>query len=89
MAVLDSGVDYTHVDLRSNMWFRPDNVPQYSDDEIGTFNDERGYNADANAADPMDENGHGTHCSGIIGAEGNNDEGIAGHGVDFGTGPNC
>ena len=78
VAVLDSGVDYTHPDLVSNMWFRPDNIPQYTDDELGSFNDERGFNGTSAAGDPMDENGHGTHCSGIIGAEGNNDEGIAG-----------
>ena len=78
VAVLDSGVDYTHPDLVGNMWFRPDNVPQYKDDEIGTFNDFRGFNAAENLSDPMDDNGHGTHCAGIIGAEGDNDEGIAG-----------
>lgn len=78
IAVLDSGVDYTHRDLISNMWFRADNVPQYRDEELGTFNDERGFNATENASDPMDDNGHGTHCSGIIGAEGNNGEGITG-----------
>ncbi|HLM59706.1 MAG TPA: S8 family serine peptidase [Pyrinomonadaceae bacterium] len=78
VAVLDSGVDYTHKDLAANMWFRPDSVPQYKDDELGTFNDARGFNATDNFSDPMDDNGHGTHCSGIIGAEGDNDEGIAG-----------
>jgi len=78
VAVLDTGVDYTHNDLVSNMWFRPDNIPQYTDDELGTFNDQRGFNAVDNISDPMDDNGHGTHCAGIIGAEGNNDEGIAG-----------
>ncbi len=78
VAVLDSGVDYTHTDLIGNIWLRPDNVPQYSDDEIGTFNDLNGFNASENSGDPMDDNGHGTHCAGIIGAEGNNDEGITG-----------
>ena len=78
VAVLDSGVDYTHPDLITNMWTRPDNIPQYADDELGTFNDLLGFDADANAGDPMDDNGHGTHCAGIIGAEGNNNEGIAG-----------
>ncbi|HSK74742.1 MAG TPA: S8 family serine peptidase, partial [Pyrinomonadaceae bacterium] len=78
VAVLDSGVDYTHPDLISNMWFRPDNVPQYVDSELGTFNDSQGFNAAENLSDPMDDNGHGTHCAGIIGAEGNNEEGIAG-----------
>ncbi len=78
VAVLDTGVDYKHTDLAANMWFRPDNVPQYRDDELGTFNDSHGFNAADNLSDPMDDNGHGTHCSGIIGAEGDNDEGIAG-----------
>ena len=32
----------------------------------------------ADAGDPMDDNGHGTHCAGVIGAEGDNGEGIAG-----------
>ena len=78
VAVLDSGVDYTHPDLVANMWIRPDNVPQYKDNELGTFNDLHGFNGTDNQRDPMDENGHGTHCSGIIGAEGDNNEGIAG-----------
>ena len=78
VAVLDSGVDYTHRDLVTNMWIRPDNIPQYSDDELGTFNDLQGFDANSNSPDPMDDNGHGTHCAGIIGAEGNNNEGIAG-----------
>lgn len=78
VAVLDSGVDYTHTDLIGNIWLRPANIPQYNDDEIGTFNDLNGFNAAENSGDPMDDNGHGTHCAGIIGAEGNNDEGITG-----------
>jgi len=78
VAVLDSGVDYRHADLAANMWLRPDSVPQYRDDQLGTFDDSQGFNAADNLSDPMDENGHGTHCSGIIGAEGDNDEGIAG-----------
>jgi len=78
VAVLDSGVDYTHPDLVENMWLRPDSIPQYRDDELGTFNDSHGFNAADNQSDPMDDNGHGTHCSGIIGAEGNNNEGISG-----------
>jgi thermitase len=78
VAVLDTGVAYTHKDLAANMWLRPDNVPQYKDDELGTFNDSYGFNAADNQSDPMDDNGHGTHCAGIVGAEGDNDEGIAG-----------
>lgn len=78
VAVLDSGVDYNHPDLAANMWVRPSNIPQYADNELGVIDDRLGFNGVNNAADPMDENGHGTHCAGIIGAEGNNGEGIAG-----------
>lgn len=78
VAVLDSGVDYTHSDLAGNIWLRPDNVAPYEDKDLGTIQDLHGYNAIENSADPMDDNGHGTHCAGIIGAEGGNDIGIAG-----------
>jgi subtilisin family serine protease len=78
VAVLDSGVDYTHPDLVTNMWIRPDNIAPYFDDHLGEIDDEHGYNAAENNGDPMDQNGHGTHCAGIIGAEGDNGEGIAG-----------
>lgn len=78
VAVLDSGVDYTHEDLAENMWVRPATMAPYHDNELGTVDDLNGYNAIDSAADPMDDNGHGTHCAGIIGAEGENDLGIAG-----------
>jgi subtilisin family serine protease len=78
VAVLDSGVDYTHEDLAQNMWVRPSSMDPYHDNELGTIDDLNGYNAIDSASDPMDENGHGTHCAGIIGAEGENDLGIAG-----------
>jgi thermitase len=78
VAVLDSGVDYTHSDLSNNIWTRPANVAEYTDSDLGTIQDLHGYNAVENSADPMDDNGHGTHCAGIIGAEGENNIGIAG-----------
>lgn len=78
VAVLDSGVDYTHPDLIKNMWVRPPNMARYADDQIGTVDDAHGFNAINDTGDPMDDNGHGTHCAGIIGAEGDNNEGIAG-----------
>ena len=78
VAVLDSGVDYTHEDLVSNMWVRPSDMAPYNDTELGTVDDLNGYNAINGNSDPMDDNGHGTHCAGIIGAEGENDLGIAG-----------
>ena len=78
VAVLDSGVDYTHEDLMQNMWTRPANLAPYQDNELGTMDDEHGFDAIDSGSDPMDENGHGTHCAGIIGAEGENNVGIAG-----------
>lgn len=78
VAVLDSGVDYRHPDLKQNMWERPANVAEYFDDQLGYVDDQYGYDATDVRGDPMDENGHGTHCAGIIGADGNNNFGITG-----------
>jgi subtilisin family serine protease len=78
VAVLDSGVDYAHADLVENMWVRPDHLDPYFDDELGAFDDFHGFSAVASSRDPMDENGHGTHVAGIIGARGNNNLGVTG-----------
>jgi subtilisin family serine protease len=78
VAVLDTGVDYNHEDLEPNMWQRPASMQPYRDSELGIIDDTEGFNAIDNASDPMDDNGHGTHCAGIIGAEGENNLGIAG-----------
>jgi thermitase len=78
VAVLDSGVDYTHPDLAGNMWHRPADMEMYFDREVGVVDDFNGYSAVDSERDPMDENGHGTHCAGIIGAEGDNGLGIVG-----------
>lgn len=65
VAVVDSGVRPTHEDLADNLWRNPaDGTP--------------GFNALTGQHDPWDENGHGTHLAGIIGAVGNNGRGIAG-----------
>lgn len=78
VAVLDSGVDYLHPDLKNNMWTRPASIAAYTDDQFGRVDDVHGFNAADGNGDPMDENGHGTHCAGIIGAEGGNEIGITG-----------
>ena len=78
VAVLDSGVDYTTKISRKTCGARPEKMAPYHDNELGTIDDEYGYNAIDSTSDPMDENGHGTHCAGIIGAEGENNLGIAG-----------
>lgn len=78
VAVLDSGVEYTHADLKNNIWIRPAGIAPYQDRDLGTFDDLHGFNAVANDGDPMDDNGHGTACAGIIGAECGNQVGICG-----------
>jgi len=78
VAVLDSGVDYTHPDLAGNMWHRPADLEMYVDPQLGLMDDSEGFSAVESERDPMDENGHGTHCAGIVGAEGDNSLGIAG-----------
>ncbi|MDO4731134.1 MAG: S8 family serine peptidase, partial [Clostridia bacterium] len=70
VAVIDTGVDYNHEDLKDNMWVNP-----YKSYELpGKY----GYDFTNNDDDPMDDNMHGTHCAGIIGAKGNNGIGITG-----------
>lgn len=79
VAVIDTGMDYTHPDLGANVWTAPQSfsvaVPG------GTVTcpaGSRGFNMVAESCDPFDDYGHGTHVSGIIGAIGNNGVGVAG-----------
>ncbi|HEY0174586.1 MAG TPA: S8 family serine peptidase [Pyrinomonadaceae bacterium] len=78
VAVLDSGIDYRHPDLAGNMWHRPADLEMYFDEQLGIVDDYDGFSALGEVRDPMDENGHGTHCAGIVGAEGDNNLGVAG-----------
>ncbi len=80
IAVIDTGVDYTHPDLMSNMWVNTKEIPGngIDDDGNGFVDDVYGYDFANNDSNPMDGNGHGTHCSGTIGAVHDNKIGVAG-----------
>jgi subtilisin family serine protease len=80
IAVVDSGVDYTHPDLAPNIWSNVDEVAGdgVDNDGNGYVDDVRGWDFDGNDADPQDVYGHGTHVAGIAGARGNDGYGIAG-----------
>jgi subtilisin family serine protease len=65
VAVLDSGIRYTHEDLAANMWVNP-------------VDNSHGTNAVAGTTDPGDDQGHGTIMAGVLGAVGNNSKGCVG-----------
>ena len=79
VAIVDTGIDYTHPDLAANVWTAPSaftvtvgGVP------ITCPAGSHGFNAIANTCNPMDDHSHGTHVAGTIGAVGNNGIGITG-----------
>ncbi len=79
VAVIDTGVDYTHPDLAANMWSAP--APFEVTLQGATITcpaGTHGFNVIALTCDPMDDHGHGTHVSGTIGASGNNSIGVVG-----------
>jgi len=80
VAVIDTGVDYTHPELANNIWSNPGEIPGngIDDDGDGIIDDVHGANFVNGTGNPMDDNSHGTHCSGTIGGEGNNGIGVAG-----------
>ncbi|GIL17904.1 MAG: hypothetical protein BroJett040_16550 [Oligoflexia bacterium] len=93
VAVLDTGVDYTHEDLLPNMWRNPREIPNngVDDDNNGYVDDIVGWDFVANDNKPYDlavswqellvgggNPGHGTHCAGNVAARGGNSLGISG-----------
>jgi len=81
VAVLDTGVRLTHDDLKNKLWINTAEQGGSSgvdDDTNGYTDDINGYDFGSGDANPSDSHGHGSHCSGTIGAEEGNSLGIAG-----------
>lgn len=79
VAVIDTGIDYTHPDLAANVWSAPaDFTVTISQVPITCPAGSHGFNAIALTCDPMDDHHHGTHVAGTIGASGNNGVGVVG-----------
>jgi len=84
VAVIDTGVDFNHEDLKGNMWVNPNEISNGKDDDRnGYIDDIYGINAifglnQLGNGNPFDQDGHGTHVAGTIAALGNNSIGVVG-----------
>jgi|GEM_PF-3144288 len=80
-AIVDTGIDRYHEDLSTRVWRNDDEMsgdPDVDDDGNGYVDDEWGWNWVHDSPNPHDDHGHGTYVAGIVGAEPDNDKGIAG-----------
>ena len=87
VAVIDDGVDYTHEDLKANMWVNKGEIADngIDDDGNGYIDDVHGYNH-CTGGKVSWENDHGTHVAGTVAAVNNNGKGVCGVAGGNGTG---
>ncbi len=80
VAVIDSGIRYTHQDLAAQMWRNPQEIPDngLDDDADGYIDNVFGIDARTDTGDPFDYDGHGTHVAGILGAAANDGHPVVG-----------
>lgn len=80
VGVIDTGVNYNHPDLAANIWTNPGEIPGDATDNDGNgfIDDVHGWDFVNNDNDPLDDQGHGTHVAGTIGAVGDNGVGVVG-----------
>jgi len=80
IAIIDSGIDLNHPDIKNNLWTNPGEIAGngIDDDQNGYIDDLHGWNFVDDNNDVSDSNDHGTHVAGVIAAQGNNSIGITG-----------